>query len=343
MRKNSSVYYSNFKDAMRLIEEKGMVSSNKAKKRLYNKLLIESNKNPFSVNRYLQGVSEILFWIYAAKNNLIIETDYKLNSSNAKDVDVRIKTNNHFFNIEIKCPDQEVRTDNHLLLSYAYRVQGVSKIKIDEMMNKLEEMIQPGIDEHPEMGITGSECKKTNDNKIINYMDSAQEKFAYSDSEMNILVISVPSNEMQYYYNYLWNPESGILAGELECFNRRPEEFDKIDVVVLTNIVSGHSMDVGMNAWDLNNYCTIGFINPNSYGIKKHTKPLSEMLNVIPDEAIRFQKEREKVLARDLPRGIPVDEMVVFEYLVNNHSILYSPNEKRTMWFKNGKINPKIF
>ncbi len=342
IRSKNLSYYSNFKKAMSLIDEKGIVPSNKAKRRLYNKLLIGSDKDSFNVNKYLQGVSEVLFWIYAAKNGLNLETDYRLNPDNGNDVDIRIKAENHFFNIEIKCPDQVISSDKHLSLSYAYRVQAVSKAEVDNVLSEIESMIQPGIDAHPEMGIVGSERKKTNDNKIITYMDSAQEKFTYSDSDINILVISVPSSEMQHYYSYLCNPDSGILAGGLDSFKRMPKEFDKIDIVMLTNIVSGHDKVVDIDSWDLSNYCTIGFINPYSDGIMKKTKPLSKMLRVLPDEAVKFQNERIKILARDIPCGLPADQMLMFEYLATHCPNLYKPDEKRTMWFKNGKINPEF-
>ena len=63
------------------------------------------------------------------------------------------------------------------------------------------------------------------------------------------------------------------------------------------------------------------------------------MIDVLPDEGIRFQKERQEILNRDLSRGIPCDEILMFEYLVKYHSDLYRPDEKRLLWYRHNKVD----
>ena len=328
-------YYHDFLDAMECLEKEGVIDSEKLKKALLEKLQLKPNRK-FNSNKYLQGVSEILFWIYCARNGFKIHPEHKLNKDNGTDVDARIENEGVFFNIEVKCPNQEDFFEDEIKGSLAYRVPGVSKEEADSMMKDIDDMLKQAIDKHPEMGVRSSMIKKTNDNKIITFMDSAQSKFSYSDNEMNVLVIALTSEQMQLYYNYLCNPYSGILSGNLSQFGRTESEFDKIDLVLLTNIVSGHLAETNINAWELNDYCTVGFINQFSHGIKKFSKPLSKFVEIFPDEAKRFQEERNVILKSR--KNMPVDEMFFYEYLSKYHHDIYNPNEKRKYWFEDGKV-----
>lgn len=50
---------------------------------------------------------------------------------------------------------------------------------------------------------TGYNISKINDNKVIEYLRSCQTKFNYEANSINVLVISVSSQQMQDYWGYI--------------------------------------------------------------------------------------------------------------------------------------------
>ena len=198
--------------------------------------------------------------------------------------------------------------------------------------SEINKQLQDIISKNPQLGIKGTFDKKTNDNKVKTYLESAQSKFPDSPSDLNILVISLPSNELQKYYLYIGNPYSGILNGGLDQFDLSSDQINRIDYVMLTNIVSGHDKFVNIDVWDLNNYCIIFLKNPYSIGLNNQTKRI-DLLNVFPNDCKRIWEYKCKIAPQYTLSDYPIDEWILNSYLVDNYSDLYNPNETRKFWF----------
>lgn len=319
-------YFVDFATTLDQLIETASLSSNKLLEHMYlTKLWMQK---PFSINKYLQGVSELLFWIYAVQKHYSFDVDKKLSSDNDTDVDIQIRHEGYTFNIEVKCPDQREESANTLYLCPAYRFQ-LSKENLNREIAGLQSLINPALESNTSK-YESTKVMKIDDNKVIEYLRSAQRKFQY-DSSLNILVISVSSEMMQSIWGYLYNPQSGIFTRKLsEQFRNKDgspmmhSDFDKVDVVLLTNIVSGHKVDVSFNAWNLENYCNIFFRNPYSKAGDSKSEQLKHFLKLLPNEVNRFEDERIKAIKRDRESKIDLltDDLYLFEFLTRHYPLL---------------------
>ncbi len=108
---------------------------------------------------------------------------------------------------------------------------------------------------------------------------------------------------MDNYWGYLYNPFTGIFTDQFagKFFDKENNEvkysdFDKVDVVYLTNIVEGHIRCFkDFDSWKLENYCGIFCINPFSQRTKNHSdlEVYKKLLEILPNDTIRFEKERD--------------------------------------------------
>lgn len=140
----------------------------------------------------------------------------------------------------------------------------------------------------PEFKYDGFTIDKINDNKLVEYLKSAQDKFPNSTEEIcNILVIGTTIKEIQDYYSYLFNGYTGIFTGQqpiMPC-----ENYSNVDVVVLSNMVDGHYSQIGrFNPWKLNNYFNLMLVNPCN--ASKNCNARKKLLEIIPNTTIQFEQ-----------------------------------------------------
>ena len=83
-------------------------------------------------------------------------------------------------------------------------------------IDKLEKEVFPQIINKPDGMYTGYNISKINDNKVIEYLRSCQTKFNYEANSINVLVISVSSQQMQDYWGYIYNPFTGIFTEDFK-------------------------------------------------------------------------------------------------------------------------------
>lgn len=148
-------------------------------------------------------------------------------------------------------------------------------------------------------------------------------------NSINVLALSVPSQQMDNYWGYLYNPFSGIFTDQFsgKFFDKKKNEikhseFDKVDVVLLTNIVEGHKRIVyEFDSWKLENYCSIFCINPFSQRTMKHcdVDAYKYLLDILPNDTNRFEKERDERNLQGEKLGIPTDPIFFSEYLYNHY------------------------
>jgi hypothetical protein len=134
---------------------------------------------------------------------------------------------------------------------------------------------------------------------------------------------------MDNYWGYLYNPFSGIFTDQFsgKFFDKnkneiKHSEFDKVDVVLLTNIVEGHKRSIyDFDSWKLENYCSIFCINPFSQRTMKYcdVDVYKYLLDILPNDTVRFENERDKRNLQGEELGIPTDPIFFSEYLYNHY------------------------
>lgn len=262
---------------------------------LYKGEILKSTKNlnaltnrlqlsNFNEKQYYQGISEIVFEVFPTKTQNIFFTEKKLRSDRNTDVDIQIVKNGYNFNFEIKTPEFKENNADTFYINTAFR--SVSKESLEKAKVTLQdEIITPILIKSDKY--ENYEFTKINDNKMLDYLKSAQEKFVYSDSKtLNVLVVSVCTNEMQDYWDYLFNSFTGLFT---DSTYDNLGNYDKVDIVLLTNIVSGHLGEI-KGAWDLKNYCNLFFPNPycEKFSTDLWKELYCELLNLIPNHTYEF-------------------------------------------------------
>ena len=109
-----------------------------------------------------------------------------------------------------------------------------------EMSKALNEVAQPVI-KNSDGRFKGYKIKKIADEKLRDFLKSGQSKFPASDNtSINILAIAVPITNFENYWAYLYNAFSGLFVKSNNGICP-PTDYDKIDVVYLTALVTGHT------------------------------------------------------------------------------------------------------
>lgn len=325
----SDDYRNLFLEYISALSQKEVLASDKAINRLCNKLQLCDSYNR---DKCFQGISEIIFWIYAIRMNYDFEIDKKLHTKNEKnnsDVDIQISKNGHRFNIEVKTPTQTQKSDESIInVNMPFRFSK-SKNAQDRIMENINCEVVKKIIDNSNGQFVASEQHKNNDNKVIEYLRSGQTKFTYDSNSINILALSIPSQEMNDYWGYLYNPYTGIFTEGFEGIfldkNNEPikhSDFDKVDVIYLTNIVEGHIRSIkDFDSWKLENYCSIFCFNPFSQRIKNKSdiEVCRELNEILPNDTFQFEKEHEERNKKGAKIGIPTDPIFFTEYLYDHY------------------------
>ena len=98
-----------FWENISVLYKAGVLQNNKAVKRFCDKLRIRTG---YDRDQCLQGLSEMVFWLYAIKNSYTYEMDKKLKNQENTDVDIQLLKYGYKFNIEIKTPKQVKEDDD---------------------------------------------------------------------------------------------------------------------------------------------------------------------------------------------------------------------------------------
>lgn len=325
-------YFNLFWNSISILHHGKILISAKSVDKFCNKLQLCGSYNK---NKCFQGLSEMIFWLYAIRMNYKFEIDKQLhtkNESNNSDIDIQILKDGYKFNIEVKTPDQPKTTDESVLnLTVPFRIFNRKDIQ-DKKLGKVNNEFAQKIISNSQGKYTGYEETKIDDNKVIEYLRSGQTKFTYEPNSINVLALSVPSQQMNAYWGYLCNPYTGIFTDQFvgKFFDNHKKEvtysdFDKVDVIYLTNIVEGHKRCFkDFDSWKLENYCNIFFINPFSQRTRKHSDiaVYRKLLEILPNDTLKFQNEHNKRNKEAEKIGISIDPIFFFEYLHKHYFIL---------------------
>ncbi|MCB2300861.1 hypothetical protein [Clostridium tagluense] len=322
-------YYNRFWIYVKLLYDKGVLKTQRDINQLCNKLQLGKEYN---LEKYFQGISEMIFWIYACNQKLEFEMDKKLREDNNHDVDLQIKKGGYIFNIEIKCP-QFINLTNKDTLNLNFPFRSVDKEVLNNEMKILRSDYLQKILDDSDGKYKEIKPQKINDNKVIEYLRSCQDKFVYGgEKSINVLVISLQSSEMQDYWGYMYNRYTGIFTnGFKNKFTDKGgnvvnhSDFDKIDVVYITNIVSGHiKVNDKFDSWSLNTYCNLLCINPFSFKRtkKNNVSNYDELFLLLPNDNLKFEEGLEKCQLEGKKIGKPLDAIYLLEYIYDYYKLL---------------------
>ena len=175
--------------------------------------------------------------------------------------------------------------------------------------------------------------KKNQDNRTMDYLKSAQSKFAYTeDNSINILVIALDIGEIENCFLHLVFGSSGLFT---ENSFSTHEIYDKVDFVLLTSLVSGHTAGNSIdNAWSLSNYFNLLVYNPYS---KKHIKDLSvaeygtnryeKVVGLFPDDTTRFSDYFKEFL-KNRKQDSPLEGILMSSYFAEYYPYLWKTETK---------------
>ena len=264
-----------------------------------------TSKRSLKVRGYhIQAQAEVLLATYFCNFEnchnwgMSIDTDVKVNPIANKDIDLRICKDTLMINIEVKTPEQDLFEEGKFHARLAYRHPDIERAEENSDLKKIASMLeaQSGME---------TQILKTNDNKVKDYIKSANAKFCERNKEsVNVLVIMCTSEQMGNNLLYLMNPHSGLIT---ENTYDNTLDFSKIDYIVVSNAVEGivQSDEYEFDSNDFSNYVTL-IISPHK-DLSNERDAIKFFYSVIPNDNISFG-EFEKTHSAELEKaGIPED------------------------------------
>ncbi|MFX0547783.1 hypothetical protein ACOAKC_00470 [Hathewaya histolytica] len=316
MRKKNTGYYEQFLDQIDLMEKAGYLDTERKIKSLCTKLQILKS---FDMNKYLQGISELMLYIYACNNNFEFTPDKKMNQNcNGTDVDIQIIHKKCKYNIEIKSPviDLTEQSKQNLKVNMSYRTVPLEQLNLSKVFLEndiINKVVSNSKDQYKTFGYI-----KNEDTKLLSYLSSCKDKFSPDEEDgLNILFLTLPSDKMQDYWSYLYNPYSGLFTDSFDLFGFYDEEgvqykqsdFEKIDLIILSNVISGHLKTIeDFTTWNIENYCNLLCINFLGKKFKKNNNELlNSFIQFFPHDTVRFEEglvlvqKKEEAMKADGP------------------------------------------
>lgn len=256
----------------------------------YNDFLIKSRLDcKISMEQYLQFSTEVTVVDFIIRNYNEFKNEPKYNGY--KNPECSFKYKERIVNIEVKCPDLTKRIKQE-------SSERVKTFAVERFPNK-DDYVQT--QKFIELNIADGHHIQTidrMDNKLMDYLKSAHNKFPDSDPmNFNILVIAVDIiQDMDEWYSYLFG-ENGVFTDE--SFIKK--DYSKVDAVLLTNVQHGHmgaDVDLNINCWHLENYVSVLFLDPrkgNSNGLGEYYRDAAiDLFGGSTSAFLSFQLELDK-------------------------------------------------
>lgn len=231
---------------------------------------LQFGRKEFDENQFLQDICEITIASHFAK--MLPEIfEYEKKVSPPTDVDfafcIPITKNDgeenmpHFrlncnYNFEVKCPKINSEVD----LKDVVKIHPGSRFPSREMKDLIIKELSQKLS-----GYKDAIEIPRQDNKLKDFLLSAQSKFEKSDDyAVNVLIVCCDDKlNMQDWRNYV--VDYGGFFTETSIVPR--EDFEKIDVILLTNILNRHRIRQNkvaelINPWDFNKSFNLAYIDP---------------------------------------------------------------------------------
>ncbi|GHV55941.1 hypothetical protein FACS1894216_19290 [Synergistales bacterium] len=239
---NNTRYYQDFRILCSNLCEK--TSERQISELLERKFLL--GKPKYHEETFLQSASELSVIGYVLEK-YGITFEYEPQYNGRRNPECSFKDYDTTVNVEVKCP--VIARDNNL-------IELVGRVPLKDGAS------------FAQLYSDNSALKKNNDNKIKDYLQSAQLKFPVSDdTNFNILVICVSEySDMDAWYGYLFNDTFSSkhenVSGVFTADSFVPtEEFSSVDAVVLSNVTKAHSSgNTELNLWDMSDSFSLCFL-----------------------------------------------------------------------------------
>lgn len=276
------------------------------------------------IHQYIQAAAEQVFYYKLKKQLGTIITDQNVNPENGTDVDLYYDGEPYNLRIEVKTPVLFENTEKYKDdIKNGITIHGQQVNRYPEPMVARKDMAAALSDVTKAFNGKATE-RKMEDNKIKDYLESAQGKMVDpDDNTINVLLICTSSSELPMYFDYILNPYTGL--GGKEPYIAK-EVYSKVDMIVLSNCVEGHlDKNFTFNVWNADNY--VNFVIPNTN--RKPDNIYNAKLNYI---RLLFNDNFCKYLASyDKYTNIAGDRMNdrygMINYLTKEH-IMFAPNDK---------------
>lgn len=267
-------YFSDFIDLLQNIRKR--MTENDTKELLFNKLQL--NRSTFNENQYYQASTELCVIYHVFRLN---EENFSYEKVVRDDVDQKrgkqpectTKTEEGFvFNVEAKSPERNKEKIPESESNRIY-VANVGRADTKDAAINQFNMIKNDLESCNENLEVLS--KKSDDNKLKDYLYSAGEKFPteMNDNEVNVLFVSLDTvHEIQEYVNFLCFNMGLFTKGSFADI----EKYKNVDLVVFTNSHYRQKKHDNINgcAWWLNDGFNFLTFNPHA-DLKSKQKPLS--------------------------------------------------------------------
>lgn len=204
-----------------------------------------------NIYRYLQVASEFSVLNYVVEkviNNEWEKFIYEPKYNEKKNPECSFKIDNKIVNIEVKCPDMrkmKAEEEAFIKIEVPVRVDGYKRVEFD-----IRELNNPDI-----------ALIHNQDNKLKDYLISAQSKFPLNDEKyFNILVVALESNRyMDKWYNYIFG-DGGVFSKNSFV----SEDYSHVHAVLLTDVTKMHVLPLDKsNIWDMGKSLNLLFLNPS--------------------------------------------------------------------------------
>ena len=222
-----------------------------------------------------------------------------------KDVDCSFEKDGFQFNFEIKCPDYSKQ--HNIDQMHAFKIGAFGRMHdYQAFAEKLRHEIF-----NPEKNSKADPNKplvfqQHMDNKLKDYLLSAQGKFSdnCSEHELNVLVVCCSDHMgMQEWFHYMFGSQGLLTDGSYYP----PESYDKVDSVILTNIYHRHDNYMQKNKlsdhWDWTKSFNLIFENPLRNKAKRDA--LRKLASLVPNH-------NREVTSFDIKNGLEPMRIVHF-------------------------------
>jgi hypothetical protein len=233
-----------------------------ARKRLEEEFFVPCNRT-FSEKVFGEHAAELSVANHVAlKGPAEFETDRRMNpSTNKRDVDVFYRIGATKVALEVKCPDEKAKPSGQPTLDFAGRHPDPKGILGDLRS------VFAGAANLPD-NLKDLQLAQHNDNKLKDYLVLSHGKFSESSDldQLNVLLLAC-GDELQPWIHYLYERE-GLFTPQSYW---PVEQFERTQVVLLSNLRYFHSTAAAHHDWTLRNVFLLPFFNPRAARV-----PMSE-------------------------------------------------------------------
>lgn len=282
--RDNDKYFESFKQVLNFFKQS--VESKEYKDILKKINNINTEVEEDRLYKFYQLIAEIVIGNHLINNfKDSYKSEVKLIEGKKTDVDYQIKYKDITYNIEIKCPNLR-KKDEYYKNKSTLKSSILSRFETIEESNKFkdeikEEIIDPII-ENSNYKFEG--YGKLEDNKVNDFLSSCQKKFPESVdfNHLNVLIIALDSPMDIFEWNhYFTNELTGFFANPYIS----PKEFNKVDIIVLSNLVAGHRNLKKLKefqSWEIDNYFNYFLVNAFSKKMKESNKfTINNIYNVL--------------------------------------------------------------